>query len=193
MKIQRFLPGGRFSNLVRPEGDPRVVSTGPSSLGAADRLARGLGWFSFGLGAVEIAAAGRLARLLGLEGHERLLRFYGVREFGAGMLSLSIEKEWGLVSRVGGDALDLATLLAALFRPGNARRRSVLLALLVVGGVTALDVQAARAVRARHARKGPGSRDTYRDRSGFPGGLEKARGAARDGANPGRAGGEQAA
>ena len=33
-----------FSNLVRSKGDPKIISTGPSSLTAADRLARGLGW-----------------------------------------------------------------------------------------------------------------------------------------------------
>ncbi|MEN3289860.1 MAG: hypothetical protein V7634_4160, partial [Bradyrhizobium sp.] len=45
-----------LSNLVRSKGDPKIVSTGPSSLTAADRLARGLGWFSLALGALELFA-----------------------------------------------------------------------------------------------------------------------------------------
>jgi hypothetical protein len=39
-----------LSNLVRSDRDPNIVKSGPSSLGAVDRLARALGWFSIGLG-----------------------------------------------------------------------------------------------------------------------------------------------
>ncbi|HEX6010571.1 MAG TPA: hypothetical protein VFY87_01955 [Geminicoccaceae bacterium] len=36
---------------------------------ATDALARGLGWFSVALGVAEVAAPGRLARALGMEGY----------------------------------------------------------------------------------------------------------------------------
>ena len=43
-----------LSNIVRPERDPKVVRTGPSSLDMSDKLARALGWFSLGLGLIEL-------------------------------------------------------------------------------------------------------------------------------------------
>ena len=167
-----------LSNITRSEGDPKVVSTGPSSLGASDRLARALGWFSIGLGLAEVLAPRTLTRALGMEGQEGLVRAYGVREIGAGLLSLSPDKQSGLWSRVAGDALDIATLMTAL-RPDNPKRDNVGIALAAVIGVTLLDVVGSAGVTARHTRIGNRQRD-YRDRSGFPQGLAKARGAARD-------------
>src|SRR3954453_16224781 len=102
----------KVSNIARAHGDPKVISTGPSSFGASDRMARNLGWFSLGLGALEIFAAERITRALGMEGKENLVRAYGFREVSAGLLSLSIEKKAGLWSRVAGDGLDIATLMA---------------------------------------------------------------------------------
>jgi hypothetical protein len=164
-----------FANLTRSEGDPRVLRSGPSALGAADRLARALGWFSFGLGVTELLAPGSITRALGMEGKEGLVRAYGAREIGAGILSLSVDKQVGLWSRVAGDGLDIATLLAAL-RSDNPKRGNVALALALVGGVTLLDIVGAQGTTARHRRTG-GARD-YSDRSGFPQGLAKARGIA---------------
>src|SRR4051795_5342923 len=100
------------SNIARSHGDPKVVSTGPSSFGAADRMARNLGWFSLGLGALEILAPRRITRALGMDGQENLVRAYGLREVASGMLTLSVEKNAGLWSRVAGDGLDIATLMA---------------------------------------------------------------------------------
>jgi hypothetical protein len=167
-----------LSNLTRSAGDPKVLKSGPSSLGAADRLARGLGWFSLALGAAELFAPRRLTRALGMQGSETLVRVYGLREIMAGMMTLSTEKNVGLVSRVAGDGLDIATLFTAL-RPGNPKRDNVGLALAMVVGVTILDIAAAKASAARHART-RSSPDLYRNRSGFPKGLQQARGAARD-------------
>src|SRR5947199_8743392 len=102
----------KISNMTRAQGDPKVISTGPSSFGASDRMARNLGWFSLGLGALEIFAAERITRALGMEGQESLVRAYGFREIASGMLTLSVEKNAGLWSRVAGDGLDAATLIA---------------------------------------------------------------------------------
>ena len=99
------------SKIARSEGDPKVVSTGPSSLGAADRLGRALGWFSFGLGIAELLAARRITRALGMGGKEALVRAYGAREIGAGVLCLSIDQQAGLWSRVAGDGVDIAFTL----------------------------------------------------------------------------------
>lgn len=167
-----------LSNVARSEGDPKVLRSGPSSLGAPDRLAKMLGWFSFGLGVAELVAPGRLAHWLGMEGSERLIRAYGAREIGAGMLTLSVDKNVGLWSRVAGDGLDIATLMTGL-RDDNPKRGNVALALAAVLGVTLLDVIGAQATTMRHSQN-RGERRTYRDRSGFPSGVAAARGAAGD-------------
>src|SRR3954468_9047667 len=160
----------KVSNVTRAQGDPKVLRTGPSSFGASDRIARNLGWFSLGLGALEIFAPERITRALGMEGQESLVRAYGFREVAAGMLSLSIEKKAGLWSRVAGDAVDLATLAAGL-RGDNPKRGNVAIALLMVAGITLLDVATAQEVGVRHAPpKGP--RRMYYDRGGFPKGME---------------------
>lgn len=166
-----------ISNIARSKGDPKVIRSGPSSLGAADRLAKALGWFSIGLGLTELLAAERITRALNMQGKESLVRAFGVRELGHGIVSLSPEKHLGLWSRVAGDGLDLATLLTAL-RHDNPKRDNVALALAAVLGVTVLDVIGAQAVTARHSRTQGKSR-SYRDRTGFPRGLQSARGAAR--------------
>src|SRR3954468_7267805 len=105
---------GKVLNITRSKGDPKVLRTGPSSFGHSDRMARNLGWFSLGLGALEILAPWRITRALGMEGHEGLVRAYGFREVASGMLSLSTDKKAGLWSRVAGDGLDLATLMGGL-------------------------------------------------------------------------------
>lgn len=193
-----------ISNITRNQGDPRIIRSGPSSLRAADRLGRMLGWFSFGLGLVELLAPRRVTRALGMEGQEGLVRACGAREISAGFLTLSLETEAGLWSRVAGDGLDLATLLTAAGRPGNAKRGNVMLALGAVAAITVLDLLSAQAVHKRHARPrdSEADRSLYRNRSGFPNGLAAARGFASRQAGQGgprmlpgvaTAGGEQAA
>jgi hypothetical protein len=161
------------ANLARSEGDPKILSTGPSSLASSDRLGRALGWFSLALGAIELLAPRRFTRALGMQGREGLVRAYGVRELGAGIMSLSPDKQLGLWSRVAGDGLDLLTLAAAS-RPKNSRRKNVSLAICLVVGVTLLDVVAAQMTTSRHRRPRGWWRD-YGDRSGFPRGVEDAR------------------
>ena len=167
-----------LSNITRPEGDPKVLQSGRSSLGPSDQLSRALGWFSIGLGLTELLVPRRITGALGMEGNEGLVRAYGAREIGSGVLSLSIDKQTGLWSRVAGDALDIATVATAM-RPGNRKIGNVALTLALLAGVTVIDILGARAATACHKRRG-GTRTQYRDRSGFPQGLAKARGAARD-------------
>lgn len=167
-----------LSNITRPEGDPKVLQSGRSSLGLSDRLSRALGWFSIALGVTQLVAPRRFTQALGMEGTEGLVQAYGAREIGTGLLSLSVDKTVGLWGRVAGDALDIATVMTAL-RPGNRKADNVLLTLGLLAGITALDVLGAQAVSVRHKRIG-GARTLYKDRSGFPQSLEKARGAARD-------------
>jgi hypothetical protein len=166
-----------LSNFVRSEGDPRIIRSGPSALSSTDRMGRALGWFSIGLGAIELFAPNRVTRALGMRGKEGLVRAYGLREISSGMLSLSVEKQAGLWSRVAGDGIDVVTLLSQL-RLRKPRKASVLLALLVVGGIAALDYACARDAAAQHS-PNRGRRRLYTDRSGFPKGLAAVKGAAR--------------
>jgi len=167
-----------ISNIVRSEGDPKIVRGGRSSLTTPDRLGKALGWFSLGLGFVELVAPHRITRALGMEGQEALVRTYGIREITSGLLTLSTEKSLGLWSRVGGDAIDIATLLTAL-REENPKKQNVTTALTMVAGITLLDIMAAQGTTVRH-RRASGDRYIFRDRSGFPHGLAAAKGAAKD-------------
>jgi hypothetical protein len=167
-----------ISNIARSKGDPKVLRSGPSSLGGADRLAKALGWYSIGLGIAELIAPERFTRALGMEGKEGLVRAYGVRELGHGIVSLSPDKHVGLWSRVAGDGLDIATLMTAM-RHDNPKRDNVGIALAAVLGVTLLDIIGAQGVTARHSRS-RGRPRSYRNRTGFPQGVRAARGAAKD-------------
>lgn len=166
-----------LSNMTRSEGDPKVIRSGPSSFSSSDRLARNLGWFSIGLGMIELIAAEKVTDALGMRGKENLVRAFGLREITSGIITLSVDKQAGLNTRIAGDALDIATLATAM-RPDNRKRDNAALALLMVAGVTFLDIVATGANTIRHTRH-IGQRRSYDDRSGFPNGVEAARGAAR--------------
>jgi uncharacterized membrane protein len=112
----------------------------------AGKLARALGWFSIGLGLVQIAAPGWVARLVGVrddDGNRTLLRAVGGRELGAGAALLTRPQPAGwLWARVGGDAMDLGLLGAAL-RSEDAERNRVAAATAAIAGITAVDLLAA--------------------------------------------------
>jgi hypothetical protein len=88
-----------------------------------------------------------------------------------------VDKQVGLASRLAGDAVDIATLMTAM-RPDNHKRENVGVALAMVAGITLLDIIAFGATTARHTRN-QGQARSYGDRSGFPNGVEAARGSAR--------------
>ena len=166
-----------IANLARRSSDPKVISPGPSSASTSDHLGRALGWLSFALGCAELIAPRRITRFLGIEGSEGLVRLFGIRELGSGVVSLSTEKELGLWSRVVGDGLDLLALGTAL-HPANRKQANVNRAIRAVALIGLLDLIAGQAVSAKR-RRYQGEPRYYADRSGFPQGLEKARGAAR--------------
>ncbi|MCR0981747.1 hypothetical protein [Roseomonas populi] len=103
-------------------------------------LARFLGWFSIGLGAMEILGGRTLARRLGMTGRTGVLRAYGVREVANGVAILANPASAPLLwARVGGDVLDVATLVGTPSY-GAAERRNVKIAVAAVLGVTLLDI-----------------------------------------------------
>ena len=107
-------------------------------------LARGLGWFSIGLGAAQIAAPGAVSRLVGVRptgGTRSLMRALGIREVAAGVPLLARRTGFAW-ARVAGDAMDLALLGNALASRSDKARTGAATAAVV--GVAALDVVAAR-------------------------------------------------
>ena len=119
----------------------------PSS--SAKRLAKGLGWFSVGLGLAELLAPRTIANITGVSNERTgLIRLYGLREIAAGVMIFAQEKPAaGLWSRVAGDALDLASLGAAFTSP-NAKTGRLAFATANVLAVTGLDVMCARQLSA---------------------------------------------
>jgi len=113
----------------------------------AEQLAVGLGWFSIGLGLAELTAPDALARFIGLRDDSAttsVLRAYGAREVSNGLaILMQPDNPAWLWSRVGGDALDLASLASAA-RNEDVDRERVGAAVAAVLGVTALDVICAR-------------------------------------------------
>ncbi|MBR0777885.1 hypothetical protein JQ543_05650 [Bradyrhizobium diazoefficiens] len=167
-----------FSNLVRSKGDPKLIESGPSLKRPEDQLARALGWFSIGLGALELFAPRRVTETLGMEGSETLVRAFGVREILAGIMTLSVEKNAGLWARVGGDGLDAAALMSGL-TPDNPRKGNIALALLMVGGIAMLDYRAAQETKPRRPMP-DARRKLYPNRSGFPKGVQAVKSRAKE-------------
>ncbi len=145
---------------------------------SSERLAKGLGYFSLALGLAEAIAPGAVCRGLGLRGREDLVRAYGAREIATGMAILASHDPapwiWG---RIGGDAIDLATLASAMRDADEEERRSLSLAMVAVAGIAALDVACAWGLAGDKAIR---SGFDYGDRRGFPRTPGAMRGAARD-------------
>lgn len=140
---------------------------------AADQMARRLGWLSIGLGIAQLLAPRGVARAAGLRGSEPLVQAYGLREIatGIGLLTARDKSPW-LWARVGGDALDLATLAVR----GELRSASTATAIAAVAGIAAVDAATARAMQVA-SRPRPLVRD-YSDRRGLPLPPQEMRGAA---------------
>jgi uncharacterized membrane protein len=112
----------------------------------AEKLARGLGWFSIGLGLAEVLAPGGIAKITGVSRKNTgLIRLFGLREIasGIGIFSQGRRPTEAVWSRVVGDALDLACLGAAFASPKTKKGR-LAFATANVLAVTALDVLCAQ-------------------------------------------------
>ena len=110
-----------------------------------EQLARGLGWFSLGLGLAELLAPRSVAKIAGVRGNTGLIRLFGLREIASGIAIFTQGKRpaGAVWSRVVGDALDLACLGAAFASPDSNKGR-VAFATANVLAVTALDVLCAQ-------------------------------------------------
>jgi hypothetical protein len=155
--------------------------TNRSQRGQADtatyRLAQGLGVFSIVLGLFELICGRWLGRLLGLDGKEHIVRFYGGREILTGVAILASKDPtpwvWG---RVAGDALDIGTIAYGYTRDRD-YVGSKATALLAAAGATAADVYCAAKLSGESKMPLPPVKD-YSNRSGFPNGRPQANGRA---------------
>lgn len=127
----------------------RAEAAGATGDGALGRgLARALGFFSIGLGTAELVAPGAMGRLAGFDSRRPrtgLLRAFGLREIGSGIGILARPGAPMVGSRLVGDLIDAATLIAAM--RGRRRRARALAALGVVAGVAAVDAYCTRRLR----------------------------------------------
>ena len=112
----------------------------------AQLVGRAVGAASLALGVADILLGRRLGRNVGageaMGG--RLFQIAGVREVATGVAGLMTpHSEAPLQWRLAGDLFDLAAL-GYIAAPGNPRRKTALLALGIVAGVTLIDLLAAR-------------------------------------------------
>ncbi len=159
--------------------NPATLSGGPAdrSMTPGLRAARMMGWASFGLAAAFLLAPRRITQSFGLEGKEALVRGFGAQEVLAGMGALSTEPAPALWSRAAGDLVHIATLATGLRSEDPDQRRNVTFGLAALGGFLLVDSLIAARLGSERSRSRGGSGD-YSDRSGFPQGIEKARGSA---------------
>ena len=127
--------GNEGANYASRRAKPGLSSA------SAKKLAKGLGWFSVGLGLAELLAPRAIAKISGVSNtHTGLIRLYGARELASGIAIFAQEKPTEAVwARVAGDALDLVSLGIAGTSP-NAKLGRVAFATANVLAVTALDV-----------------------------------------------------
>jgi uncharacterized membrane protein len=139
-------PSSAPSRAARALSSGRLwEQTGLDRIGA-ERVARGLGWFSIGLGLAELLTPSLVAHLCGGRArHTGLIRLYGLREIASGLMIFSGGRRpiQGVWSRVAGDAMDLATLAAAAASP-RTNKTGVAFAATNVMAVMAVDVMCAQ-------------------------------------------------
>lgn len=106
---------------------------------APEQLARGLGWFSLGIGIAQVVAPRTIARLCGVPVPPALMVLCGLREIacGVGLLAHDQPQPWIKV-RLAGDTVDLVALGCGTLVPGVDRRR-IAVAGAAVAGIGVLD------------------------------------------------------
>ncbi len=131
--------------------------------GTQQRITKGLGWFSIGLGLAEIVAPETIANLIGVSDRKRTrntLRMYGLREVaaGIGILSQPNASAW-LWARVAGDVVDLSTLGKAMTSRRTERAKAGAAAAAVLG-ITALDLHCAQRLSSQPEHNGQSRAET---------------------------------
>ena len=117
---------------------------------AESKWAHGLGLFSIALGIGEVLMPTKLGELAGVDGKLRaFLPLLGAREISHGIGILAgVKPTTAVWTRVGGDAIDLAFLGAAMASKGSNKKR-LLVSTLAVLGVGVVDLLCAKKLSAR--------------------------------------------
>jgi uncharacterized membrane protein len=134
--------GRRARQGAGPGGEPNGGQQSSLLNVNAEQLARGLAWFSIGLGLAELLAPRAINKISGGRGQKTgFIRLLGLREIGHGIAIFAQGKKPAAAvwARVAGDALDLAVLGAAFAAPDTSKGR-VAFATANVLTVGALDV-----------------------------------------------------
>ena len=120
----------------------------------SEQVIDALGWFSIGLGLVELIAPRTLSRLIGVRPNPGVMRFFGLREIisGVGLLTQKEKGRW-LKARLAGDALDLAALSNAAVS-FNSHKGRLALTTAAVAGFTGIDLICAAQKSQRPFQKG---------------------------------------
>jgi uncharacterized membrane protein len=106
------------------------------------QLNQALGWFSLGLGLIEVLAPRGVGQLIGAEDYPATIRLCGMREIASGVGLLSQRAPaTAAASRLIGGAMDI-TLLGAALRSSDARPARLALAATTVLAVAAVDAYA---------------------------------------------------
>jgi uncharacterized membrane protein len=156
MAIDTSRPGDQASPAAAPSFDSDDYEWRENEAAAAEpsyeplldiedrQLIKALGWFSIGLGALELLAPRALNRAIGVGDQPVVTRLIGVREIvtGVGLLS-ERAPGWWTFARAAGDAMDLALLGAATRSPDADPKRIAAAAtsVLAVGAVDVLSSQ----------------------------------------------------
>lgn len=121
-------------------------------------LVKALGGASFGLGLSELVVPGKVAAIVGVDDtstSRRVIRALGAREcgHGAALLGGPDKLVW---TRVAGDVLDMALLVAGVAARGPGRRRQGAVSAGVLSGIAGLDLYAALRTTGNGNRAGTG-------------------------------------
>jgi uncharacterized membrane protein len=147
--FEQAIPALRGGLPRRQQRQPSGQNTG-SGGGDSRRLAKGIGWFSVGLGLAGLVAPRRMARCIGAPESRKtsaVVRLVGLREIASGMGILMRPRPAGwLWARVGGDVMDLA-LLGSAMRSRSAAKSRLIAAGATVAGITALDYLSGKRVK----------------------------------------------
>lgn len=138
-------PNGHGFSMNQPSFMRRSSIEGTEGRSHEAKLVEALGWFSLGLGAVQLIAPGAVNRLIGApdDGQSRLVqRAVGIQELSAaaGLLGFRRVPEW-LWARTAGDVLHL-TMVGRTFDRIGARRGRLALTMALLTGTLAADAYA---------------------------------------------------
>ncbi|OBC03108.1 malate dehydrogenase [Mycobacterium sp. 852002-40037_SCH5390672] len=124
--------------------------------GTTNALVKVLSGASFGLGVSELVAPAKVAAIAGVDDTDRsrrVIRALGVREcgHGAALLGGPAKLVW---TRVAGDVLDMALLIAGVAARGPGRRRQGTVSAAVLSGIAGLDLYTALRTTGNGGRRG---------------------------------------